>query len=344
MKQWMADFRVESRLILAPRSRELTAKIGDHEFFLQDASPDDPAGESLAAQVKLAAEDIKSAESASLEAMRHFLDLLSFSTGFGFRIHRRRFVMDWTPGLEVREALAYGHASDTDDSWPELEGVYLDTAREIAESENLKQFRPAMHWYSAGLRSMIAEDQFQYFWFVLELIAEITKSKELVADKCQRCGSDLFCNSCNSVSQHRPFVKQGIETVMDRLNISKERQRNLFAIRNGLMHGDTRDEIESKLQSKSPDFEFADAVDFLASCAFMAIFNSLGIRESIVDRLVFGERDSVVTRGVTMSAHIQTGMHGDKNAPRLENVVLPKIDAIRIDKQGNPIDKRGNRT
>jgi hypothetical protein len=344
MKQWMADFRIESRLTLAPQSRELNAKIGDYEFFLQDASPDDPAGESIAAQVKLAAEDLKSAESASLEAMRYFLDLLSFSTGFGFRIRRRRFVMDWSPGLEVREALAYGHASDTDDRWPELEGVYLDTAREIAECENLKQFRSAMHWYGAGLRSTIAEDQFQYFWFVLELIAEITKGKELVADKCQRCGSDLFCNSCNSVSQHRPFVKQGIESIMDRLKVSKERQRDLFTIRNGLMHGDTRDEIELKIRRESPDVEFADAVDFLAGCAFMAIFNSLKMRQSKVDRLVFGERDSVVTRGVTMTAHIKTGMYGDKNDPRIENVVLPKIDAVRVDKQGCPIDERGDRT
>jgi hypothetical protein len=46
-------------------------------------------------------------------------------------------------------------------------------------------------------------------------------------------------------------------------------QKDLFGIRNGLMHGRSREQIEASIQERVPDFEFAKAVDFAGRNAFM---------------------------------------------------------------------------
>jgi hypothetical protein len=95
------------------------------------------------------------------------------------------------------------------------------------------------------------------------LIAEITKETSPVSDKCQRCHTDLFCPSCNTISEHRPFAKQAIEALLNRLNVARGRQRDLLYIRNGIMHGRSREEIEEEIRQNEPTFEIGQAVDFI---------------------------------------------------------------------------------
>jgi hypothetical protein len=246
--------------------------------------------------------------------------------------------MDWTPGVEVREQYAYGYDDDGADRWPDIVAEYLTTVQELDSTENAKKLRNAVRWFSAGTRAPVAEDQFQYFWFVLEILAESSKEKQLVTDKCQRSHGNLFCKNCDAISQHRPFPKQAIEALLTRVNVSTDRQRDLFRIRNGIMHGDTREEIESDIRKHAPEFGIADAVDFTAHTAFISPFNSFGIKQSQLDKLVFGKPDSVVAQRVNFKAHMMIGMHGDPTEPRIENVVLPTIRAIRTDASGRPIE------
>ncbi|MBR1269688.1 hypothetical protein JQ629_19440 [Bradyrhizobium sp. AUGA SZCCT0222] len=336
MKKWLADYRIESKLTFLPDTPPIKIQIGESEITISNSSQDDPPNESLAAQILVLADDISSAEALALTKMREFLHLLSFTTAFGFRISRKRFIMDWSPGVVVREQYAYGH-DDEVERWPDLKEEYFSTVQEIERSPHVNSLRTALRWYASATHAAVPEDQFQYFWFVLELLAEITKEKQLVADKCQACHSDLYCPKCESVSQHRPFAKQAIEALLTRLNVAPERQRDLFRIRNGIMHGDTREKIEADLQRQTPEFEIALAVDFIGQTAFLAIFNSFGVKQSQMANIVFGSPDSYVSRRITMKAHMMVGMHGDPEKPLLENVVLPKITAIKIDAEGNPL-------
>lgn len=159
-----------------------------------------------------------------------------------------------------------------------------------------------------------------------------------MTDKCQRCRGDLFCPACNAISEHRPFPKQAIEALFTKLNVSKEKQRDLFKIRNGIVHGRTRSEVEAEIRADQPEFEISDAIDFIWQTAFMAILNALKIPQSRIDHLAFGAPDSIVTRTLTFKALMHIGMKGDPNEPRLEDVVVPEVTAIRVNERGEPID------
>jgi hypothetical protein len=340
MKTWLADYRVESSLRVAKAVPELHFEHphGEYKITISNVTDTEPQiDEDLELQIIFQAETISVAEQLAFDSARRFLRLLSFVTGSGFRIARKRFLMDWTPGVEHREQYAYGrddHRERPEAITPEL----LESVRELQTSPNSIALDRALRWYSAGVGSTLMEDQLQYFWFVLELIAETTNDKIAVSDKCQKCRSDLVCPSCEEVSTHRPFPRQQIETLLTRLKVAPQMQKDLFGIRNGLMHGRSREQIEVSIQDREPDFEFAKAVDFGGRNAFMAIFNAFGIKQSQLDRLVFASPDSFVSREVVMKAHLVVGMLGDPAEPRLENVVLPKITAHRIDEAGNNIN------
>ncbi|MCJ9701726.1 methylamine utilization protein MauJ [Bradyrhizobium sp. SHOUNA76] len=336
--RWIADFRIESTLILPPNVPELRIVLPDCELSIQNASEDDLSKESLAAQLVIGASDIKEAEALADERIREIMDTLSFGTSCPFRFSRPRFLMDWTPGLEIRDMYAYGGQDGYTERWPELAEDNLTTLATLERCTGIARLRTPLRWFAAGVRATFPEDQFQYFWFVHELIAEMTKESTRVTDKCPRCRSDLFCPTCNTIPEHRPFQKQAIEASFSRLNISNEMQRDLFAIRNAIMHGRTRAEIEEEIRTRTPDFEISQAVDFIWRSAFYAIFNALKIKQSESEQMIFGSPDSVVSQTITMKAHMKMGMHGDPNDPKIENVVLPTITAIRVNERGEEIN------
>jgi Methylamine utilization protein MauJ len=344
MKIWMADFWIESSLILPSDQRELRVKLEDCEISFQNASQDARPSEALVGQIVLEAEDISTAEALSNTRIREVLDVLSFTTSCSFRVSRPHFLMDWTPGLEIREQYAYGR-DDLEDRFPHFVSEHLKTLSELETFKGIQELRAPLRWYGAGIRARIAEDQFQYFWLVLEQIAEITKPSAQVTDKCQRCRTDLFCPSCNAVSAHRPFPKQAVEALLSKLNVSTERQRDLFDVRNGIVHGRARAEIQELIRSRQqPDFEIADAVDFIWRTAFMAILNALRVPKSKIDRLTFGAPYSIVSQTRTFKAYLHMGMKGDPTNPRLENVVVPQVDAIRVNERGEEINPRTGET
>jgi hypothetical protein len=338
MKSWIGDYRIESALILPSEIPELKVTLQDSVFLLQNVAESDLATEALAAQIIVSSETIEDAEKIANARVREILDVLSFATGARFLVSRQRFLMDWTPGIKLREQYAYGQDKG-DGRWPQFSSDYLNTVAELENLPDIKRLRTPLRWFAAGIRTQVAEDQFQYFWFVLELIAEITKETSPVSDKCQRCHTDLFCPSCNTISEHRPFAKQAIEALLNRLNVARGRQRDLLNIRNGIMHGRSREEIEEEIRQNEPTFEIGQAVDFIWRTAFMAIFNVLKPTQSQCQQMVFGTPDSIVSRTITFKAHMQIGLLGDPALPpRLENVVVPHVEAVRTNERGERID------
>lgn len=337
MPIWIADFWVESSLILPSSRPELRIKLPDCEISFQNAQQNALPTEALSAQIVVEAASIVEAEELANRRIREILDVLTFTTGNVFKISRPRFLMDWTPGVTVREQYAYGQ-DNLRDRWPNFVPEYLRTLANLESLNGIQELKTPLRWYAAGTRATVAEDQFQYFWLVLELIAETTKTSARVTDKCQHCHGDLFCPSCNAISQHRPFPKQAVEALFTKLNVSRERQRDLFNIRNGIVHGRTRPEIEEEIRKDQPEFEISDAVNFIWRTAFMAILNRLKIPQSQMDCFTFGAPDTIVSRTINFKAHMRIGMNGDPNDPRLENVVVPEVTAIRINERGEPID------
>jgi hypothetical protein len=140
------------------------------------------------------------------------------------------------------------------------------------------------------------------------------------------------------VSEHRPFQKQAIEALLAGLNVPAQMQRDLFAVRNSIVHGRTRSEIELEIRTHAPDFEMSEAVNLAWQMAFSALIDALEIPDGKIDRLAFGGPDSIVAQTLTFKAHMRIGMPGNPNAPRVEDVVVPRIEAIRTNKRGETID------
>ena len=119
MRKWLADYRIESKLQFPADTPSVKIQVGDADVTVSNASQSDLPNEALAAQIAVLADDIKTAENLALTKITEVMHLLSFTTGSGFRISRKRFVMDWSPGVEVREQFAYGYDDQTE-RWPDL--------------------------------------------------------------------------------------------------------------------------------------------------------------------------------------------------------------------------------
>jgi len=269
---WMADYRVESELRLAEGEEQLSfAKAAGVRILIGDAIDPNDRG-LLAVQVSLNAPDLEAADKATDEGLRRFLYLLSLVTSTGFRVRRKNWLVDWSPGLMMRDAYIYAKAPSPN-PMPALGAGQIEAAQTIESWGMASAAEQAMRWYAIGVRSTVPEDQFQYFWFVVELLAASQPRSKKVADKCPTCQGDLFCPSCNTVSTHRPYQKQRMEGLLRR-HEDAEWVSRFFLTRNALMHGGTRESIVADVQREAQDnIEFHDLVDRLGRAAWKCVLN-----------------------------------------------------------------------
>ena len=162
--------------------------------------------------------------------------------------------------------------------------------------------RRALRWYRLGIDADSPDDQFTYFWFALEIVAEFQKPTSKVHDKCPHCLSALYCEQCEKHPEHKPYAKQAIRALMkaadekcDDATVSL-----LDNTRNSLMHGSTLREIESAL----PD-PHESVVDTLGRLLFKALIRQFP-KEMFDGTLVMGMPLTFVHYNANAVASIQT--------------------------------------
>ncbi|MGL5165862.1 MAG: methylamine utilization protein MauJ [Afipia sp.] len=315
------------------RLLKFTHPDNSYEVQLKERTSSDPADDHLSAYVFLEAATIKIAETTTKDALNSFLQLLSFVTGSSLRIVKRISLIDWSPGLSMRDMYAYG---PSDKGWriDALNDELVRTAQTFQECEISSPLKTSLRWFSAGLRAEVMDDQFQFFWYVVEILATTNAEKTKVADKCPRCGGDLHCEICNETPMHRPYEKQKIATVLQ-AQTSEKLAGDLFYIRNSLMHGTPREEIEINMQKSDPDFTFDKAVDIIGNVARTLIFRGFKVPPG-QRQISMLEVNTYVNWTVTPKAHIQMGIPGDPNDPKIENVVLPEISVVFDERKSSP--------
>jgi len=147
------------------------------------------------------------------------LNMLAFTTGSKYERHRIRQIVDATPGLEgMRSVLLWTDAIDHEDPQPFLKNDISSAIEKLSEFEIPPAISRAMRWYRLGINADVPDDQFMYFWFAMEIVAEYQKPSEKISDKCPRCGSPLYCDSCEAHPTHRPYPKQAIRALMQALD------------------------------------------------------------------------------------------------------------------------------
>jgi len=328
MVRWLTDYEIETHLSISDGSRLVYVDPrGLFEVHLTnlrtDPGIDTPL---LSAQVILAAEDEDAAVSQSREILKFFLDTLAFVSNTPFGIHQIVRVVDWSPGLSQRNCIQFKGFVGADLPIPALDQRLLETVRALHKTEIRPRLCRALKWFSQGVGSIYLDDQFQYFWFVLELVAELIKDPERVPDLCPKCRAALFCPSCQTTPTHRPFPKQAINQLIDRLVLDKpdEAFGRFLDVRNKLLHGEEIRDIETALSISMPD-----VVDEIGQVAWKALLYSFG---SAVD----GTRDFLQVNSYThkvlrYKCYLIVGAGADPDNPRVED--LPSIQISLITKE-----------
>ncbi len=315
-KRWLADYRVASELQLVQNEKKIrySHPEGLYEVELSNAPASSGDDENLSVQIILSAPDKESAAELNETHLREFLRLLAFITSTGFKITRKICLVDWTPGIFQREALQYS-SHLVEGPIEALSSQLLDTAKMLHQWGVSPALETALRWYSAGVNAKTMEDQFQLFWFVIELIAVSTKEPELVADKCQKCRGELYCATCNEISKHRPFEKQAIEMLLNKTGLPEPLIDDLFYVRNNLLHGEPREKIEATMKSRDSNFEFHKIIDSIGKTAWTVILNAF-VKPPGEHQPQFLQVSTYVNWKRSVTAHIVIGVGGDVNNPK----------------------------
>jgi hypothetical protein len=331
-KKWLADYFLESGVKLVGEKKVQYVHPNElYELHLSNVAAGDEPNATMRAQIYLFAPDIKAAEAATEFHLTRFLHVLSFVASTRFRALRRTVLIDWSPGLETRDALVYSPPHTETETLEALKPELLNTVR-LLHSWGAKPYLDrALRWYSSGVRSDIMEDQFQYFWYVIELIANAAEDRQFVTDKCQKCRGDLICSACGNRSTHRPFPRQVIEALLARLSVPEQISTDLFFTRNTLLHGDDREAVEQHICKREPEFSFAHIVDVAGEIAWAALLNSFG-RPAGVHNPLFLKPETYVDYRMSVRVVAKMGVPGDANDPQFENLILPAVTIIKSEK------------
>lgn len=329
MTKWVADFEVESALSVSDVAEKL---IFNHPHALYEIHISNTTKVSteafplLSVQVIFEAEDISLAGDIAKQHLQVFLNALTFVTNHKFSTHHLLRIVDWTPGLEMRECYQFKRFGEIDSPLPLLENTYLDTLMILLKGNINQSIKRALKWFSRGISSTSMDDQFQCFWFVIELLAETMKPSVKVPDKCPKCQEPLFCTNCNETPTHRPFPKQAILHLIKK-QVKGEPEKlfdKLSKIRNAVMHGDEISKIE-----KDFSVSFEDYVDTIGKVSWAAILNSfLTNSEREEEQINFIDVSRYVHYELTTKLHMKIGCP-DKDNPQIEKVPLVEINMIR---------------
>ena len=258
----------------------------------------------LSVHIYFEAEALRDAADAAEDHLATCLNMLAFTTGSGFRKHRIRQIVDAEPSLKgaMRDIRMWGDRIEYDDPQPFLDDEHAKTIERLLAFDIPPAIRRAMRWYRLGIDASALDDQFTYFWFALEIVAEFQKPAAKVNDKCPHCQSALYCEKCETHPQHKPYAKQAIRALL--MDADKGCDDATVALldktRNSLMHGATLREIEGSL----PD-PHESVIDTLGRLLWKALVKQFPT-EMFDGSLVMGVPSTYVHYKATAVAHIQT--------------------------------------
>lgn len=252
--QCVANFEVGSDVSVVSDDRILTINDprGSFRVCIKNMQRSDYTTPFLLSfHIYFEAPDLRGAQRIAEDLLVRCMDLLAFSTGAGVRMHRLRQIVDAGPDLRspMREVLMWGDVAEHKDPQPFLSDESSNTIERLLEFDVPPAIQRALRWYRLGVDASSPDDQFTYFWFALEIVAEFQKPTTKVHDKCVHCRAPLYCEQCEKHPLHKPFAKQAIHELMKAVDSTCEDETValLGNTRNSLMHGKTLREIEDEL-------------------------------------------------------------------------------------------------
>lgn len=263
------------------------------------------------------------------------LNMLAFVTGAGVRRHRTKQIVDCTPASGMRDCLIWADSVGHEDPHPILDQNIILSIERFLQFDPPPAVRRALRWYRIGVNASVPEDQFQYFWFALEILAEFQKAPGKVTDQCPACKSPLYCETCRTHPTHRPYAKQAIRTLVQLVESAckEETLDALDTARNAIMHGATLKEIENKLP-ESDEY----IVDVLGKILFKALLHQFP-RDLFKEEVRVGIPSTYGRRAMTGIAHVSTivpkGQDGELDLDRFTGLKV-SMETGRPPQSGKP--------
>ena len=326
----LADFVLDSDLCRTPGNAPLQLRGPGGAFSLTLSNlgnPDDPTEGVLSAQLTFEAASFdKALKEVAYDKLSAILNCLAFTTNRKFVVKKLKRLIDWTPGLQERDAIIYHDSPEWDTAEPALDAKFLDTAERLLTMTSGAEQSAAMRWYRLGLQAEVLEEQFSYFWFALEISAETMKGKENIASKCPRCQGKLFCEICKDYPLHRRYVGEAIQQAIETVHPedADEIFKTLQLVRHTLMHGGRISSVRDQLPCDEQQ-----AVNKLAFVTWQSIFRMFSNPDPRGEEpFNFGYCDNLVRRTLSFGLHIKTTLKGgDPNNPQLADFPHVQIDA-----------------
>jgi len=329
-KRFLLDFEVEAHGCLTTDSCKICSTHPQNEFEVHISNLAVEPGSNhplLSMQIIIPGEDIRKAKELGTLKLNEYLHLLTFATNLSYSINKLIRIVDWTIGLKERTCIQYESYPGFELPFPVLEKDIFQSIEILQKIQLSNPLKRALKWFANGVGSHYPDDQFQYFWFVLELLAEIHKKPGKVNDQCPKCKNPLFCESCGIHPSHRPYPKQAIQQLIEQ-TVSDDPAgffNSANSIRNAIMHGDATEDIE-----KSLGIELSDIVDSLGQAAWMALLNTF--KEDLSgllndEPLHFKLTDKYAHQTLTASLNLKV-YSSNPNEPNLDELGRTKVSLL----------------
>lgn len=254
----------------------------------------------LSLQIIFEAPSLNEAKDIAEDRLAECLNMLAFSTGSCVRKYRIKCIVDCTSESGMNNAFVWSDSAGHEDPQPFLDENIIASIERLLHFDPPPAVRRALRWYRIGIYASVPEDQFQYFWFALEILAEFQKTPEKVHDRCPDCKSPLYCETCKTHSTHKPYVKQAIRALIQAAEKGCDEKTlvTLDKARNAIMHGTTLKEIDLPIPG-------VDIVDVLGRILHKALLNTFP-REIFKEKLNMGHPSTYIHRTMLGIAHIST--------------------------------------
>jgi len=280
----------------------------------------------LSMQVVFDAPSLAEAKPTGEQVAKEFIDHLSLISNLKVRLRDILQIFNWEPGAPgMRECLYFTRSYAHDDApYEALDRSLLDTMAMLQAQPINPRLRRALKWFGNGVASTYPDDQFAYFWFVIELVAQLIKNPAPVPDKCPTCRGPLYCETCGATPLHRPYPKQAIEQLFTKYvtNDPDMLYNRAISARNMLMHGEEVPAIEAGLE-----IDFSKLVDHIGALAWTAILNQF-IPMLLNKQPNFLQTSQYVHVNLSGTAHMQVGFVPNFDNP--DPAHFPKVQFSMI--------------
>lgn len=241
MTAYLNEYEVASNLTLNSNSPplEIAPRSGAFRASLSEARSEGEKA-TLLLRIFLEADSIDDSEEKGKEFSKKISHTLALTTSSTFERPRLTRIIDWTPGIEMREAAVYSELGQLSNPHPVLDQLVADGVSDLLHGEFQPHVKNALGWYREGILGLDPDKKVQAFWLALETLVGGMKWQEKVADQCKSCKSDLYCETCKKISKHKPFPAQKVRLLLrDVINDSDFLFNEVVEARHTLMHGGT---------------------------------------------------------------------------------------------------------